>query len=213
MASANTASGADWPQGRGPQRSGVSNETGLLKEWPEERPKADLADQGLAMVTRRPRGRDENLPAEQQGTGQRIRPGALGAGWQAGLDNADRQGRNPDQNPSYPAARSTPTIDGELLYALGSDGDLALSRQLPEKFAGRRTFAMSSAASGRVGLSESPLVDGDVVVVTPGGEKATLCIEQEDRRPHWKSAAPGGDPGYASAIVVQGAGRSSTCSS
>src|SRR5688572_27041660 len=33
------ASGADWPQWRGPQRSGISNETGLFKEWPKEGPK------------------------------------------------------------------------------------------------------------------------------------------------------------------------------
>ena len=32
---------------------------------------------------------------------------------------------NPNQMPSFPAARSTPTVDGGLLYALGSDGDLA----------------------------------------------------------------------------------------
>src|SRR5215204_570977 len=31
--------GADWPQWRGPQRTGISTETGLLKEWPKQGPK------------------------------------------------------------------------------------------------------------------------------------------------------------------------------
>ena len=57
--------------------------------------------------------------------------------------------------------------------------------------------------------SESPLVDGDVVVVTPGGAQATMvALNKKTGEVIWRSAIPDGDPaGYASAIVVQGGGR------
>src|SRR5215471_8962377 len=31
----------DWPQWRGPQRNGISQETGLLQQWPKDGPKID----------------------------------------------------------------------------------------------------------------------------------------------------------------------------
>src|SRR5262245_22349893 len=117
---------------------------------------------------------------------------------------------NPDQNPSYPKARSTPTIDGDLLYALGSDGDLACletktgrvrwSKSLRKEFGGE---------PGEWAYAESPLVDGDLVIVTPGGAQATMAaLNKKTGAVVWKSAVPGGDPaGYASAIIVQAAGR------
>jgi outer membrane protein assembly factor BamB len=117
---------------------------------------------------------------------------------------------NPDQNPSYPKARSTPTIDGDLLYALGSDGDFACletktgkvrwSKNLRKEFGGQ---------PGEWAYAESPLVDGDLVVITPGGAQATIvALNKKTGAVIWKSAVPGGDPaGYASAIIVQAAGR------
>jgi outer membrane protein assembly factor BamB len=117
---------------------------------------------------------------------------------------------NPDQNPPYPKARSTPTIDGGLLYALGSDGDLACletktgkirwSKNLRQEFGGQ---------PGEWAYAESPLVDGGVVVITPGGPQATLAaLNKKTGAVIWKSAVPGGDAaGYASAIIVQAAGR------
>jgi outer membrane protein assembly factor BamB len=126
--------------------------------------------------------------------------------WTSRLGNVG----NPNQNPSYPKARSTPTIDGAFLYALGSDGDLAClevktgkvrwSKNVRQEFGGQ---------PGEWAYAESPLVDGDVVVVTPGGPQATmLAVNKKNGAVIWKSAIPGGEPaGYASAIVVQAAGH------
>jgi outer membrane protein assembly factor BamB len=117
---------------------------------------------------------------------------------------------NPNQNPPYPKARSTPTIDGNLLYTLGSDGDLACVETKTGKI--RWTKNLRKEFGGQPGewaYAESPLVDGDVVVVTPGGPTATLAaLNKKTGAVIWKSAVPGGDPaGYASAIIVQAAGR------
>src|SRR6476661_790453 len=117
---------ADWPQWRGPERSGVSRETGLLKQWPAGGPKLlwrvnDPGDGystpvvvGSRVYMMSNRGLDnEYVQAISAVDGKVL--------WTTRVGNVG----NPDQNPSYPKARSTPTIDGGVLYALGSDGDLA----------------------------------------------------------------------------------------
>ncbi|HYV27690.1 MAG TPA: PQQ-binding-like beta-propeller repeat protein, partial [Candidatus Eisenbacteria bacterium] len=117
---------SDWPQWRGPQRNGVSKETGLLKEWPKDGPplRWKITDAGRGYSTPAVVGErlyllgndgldDEFVEALAVKDGQRI--------WKTRLGKVG----NPKQDPNYPAARSTPTVEGEVLLALGSDGDLA----------------------------------------------------------------------------------------
>jgi outer membrane protein assembly factor BamB len=117
---------------------------------------------------------------------------------------------NPNQNPSYPKARSTPTIDGNYLYAFGSDGDIACLEVKTGKIRWTKNVRKEFAGQpGKWAYAESPLVDGDLVIVTPGGPEATMvALNKKTGAPVWKSAIPNGEPaGYASAIVVQAAGR------
>jgi outer membrane protein assembly factor BamB len=117
---------------------------------------------------------------------------------------------NPDQNPKYPKARSTPTVDGNFIYALGSDGDLVCLEAKNGKIRWQKSLRKDFGGQPHDwAYAESPLVDGDVVVVTPGGAEATLvALNKKTGAVIWKSAVPGGDQaGYASAIVVQGGGR------
>src|SRR5213079_334576 len=110
----------------------------------------------------------------------------------------------------YPMARSTPTVEGEVLYALSSDGDLACLETATGKALWRKnTRADFGGKPGKWAYSESPLIDGDVLVVTPGGVEATLvALNKKTGAVIWKSAVPGGDAAaYASAIVVEAAGR------
>ena len=202
---------ADWPQWRGPERSGVSKESGLLKQWPAGGPKLlwqanDLGDGystpvvvGNRIYMMSNRGMDnEFVQAISAGDGKVI--------WTSRVGNVG----NPDQNPSYPKARSTPTIDGAFLYALGSDGDLACLEVKTGKVRWAKNVRKEFGGQpGEWAYAESPLVDGDVVVVTPGGPQATMAaLNKKTGAVIWKSAIPGGEPaGYASAIVVQAAGR------
>jgi outer membrane protein assembly factor BamB len=117
---------------------------------------------------------------------------------------------NPDQEPPYPAARSTPTVDGDRLYAFGSDGDLACldtssgavrwQKNVRQEFGGK---------PGVWAYSESPLVDGNVVVCSPGGPDATIvAFNKNTGEVIWKCQVPEGDEaGYASAIVVNVGGK------
>jgi outer membrane protein assembly factor BamB len=205
------ASTSDWPQWRGPQRSGVSPERGLLKQWPAGGPKLlwqvnDIGDGystptvvGNRIYVMSNRGMEnEFVQALSTRDGKPI--------WTTRVGNVG----NPDQNPPYAKARSTPTVDGDFVYALGSDGDIACLEARSGKVRWQKNIRKEFGGQpGEWAYAESPLVDGDVVVVTPGGAQATLAaLNKKTGATVWKSAVPGGDAaGYASAIVVQGGGR------
>ncbi|HEV3470867.1 MAG TPA: PQQ-binding-like beta-propeller repeat protein [Pyrinomonadaceae bacterium] len=202
---------SDWPQWRGPGRDGTSREGGLLKQWPAGGPKLlwqvdDIGDGystpvvvGSRIYLMSNRGMEnEFVQALSTKDGKPV--------WTTRVGNVG----NPQMNPPYAKARSTPTVDGDLLYALGSDGDLACleakggrvrwQKNIRKEFGGR---------PGDWAYAESPLVDGDLVVVTPGGAEATMvALNKRTGALVWKSAIPGGDTaGYASAIAVQAGGR------
>lgn len=205
------ASSSDWPQWRGPDRNGTSSESGLLKQWPAEGPKLlwqvnDIGDGystpvvvGSRIYLMSNRGLDnEFVAALSAQDGKPI--------WTTRVGNVG----NPNQDPPYPKARSTPTVDGNFIYALGSDGDLACLEAKSGKIRWLKNIRKEFGGEpGQWAYAESPLVDGDLVVVTPGGAQATMvALNKKTGAVIWKSAVPGGDPaGYASAIVVQGGGR------
>jgi outer membrane protein assembly factor BamB len=115
----------------------------------------------------------------------------------------------PNRGQNYPGARSTPTVDGESLYALGSDGDLACLETATGKV--RWTKNLRTAFDGQTGnwaYAESPLIDGDVLVCTPGGAKATLvALNKKTGDEIWRCPVPGGEQAaYASVIVVEASG-------
>src|SRR5262249_24168548 len=110
-----------------------------------------------------------------------------------------------NQGPQYPGTRSTPTVDGDHIYALGSDGDLACLERDGGKLVWTKNLKKDfHGKPGAWAYAESVLIDGDLAVCTPGGEKATLAaLKKKDGEPVWKCPVPGGDPaGYASAIAV-----------
>src|ERR687890_744824 len=123
---AGAAAASDWPQWRGSGRDGTSREGGLLKQWPAGGPKLlwqvnDIGDGYSTPVVVRDRiylmsnrgMENEFVQALSTEDGRVV--------WTTRVGNVG----NPNQNPPYPKARSTPTVDGAFLYAFGSDGDLA----------------------------------------------------------------------------------------
>ncbi len=201
----------DWPQWRGPERSGISKETGLLKEWPKEGPKLlwQVNDIGDGYSTPAVVGKRIYLMSNRGMENEFVQALSTQDGkviWTARVGNVG----NPNQNPPYPKARSTPTVDGNLIFALGSDGDLACLDAKSGKIRWQKSIRKEFGGQpGEWAYAESPLVDGDVVVVTPGGAQATMvALNKKTGALIWKSAVPGGDPaGYTSAIIVQAAGR------
>lgn len=202
------APGGDWPGWRGRDRTGVSIETGLLKKWPEGGPKLVWKATGLGGGYATPsvaggrvfllgsKGDEEFLHAVDVNDGQRL--------WSIRVGKA---GEN--RGPNYPGPRSSPTVDGDLLYTLGSDGDLLCvatgngkilwQHHLEKEFEGNR---------GTWAYTESPLVDGELLICTPGGPSAALlALDKKNGRVVWKTGL--GDTnqaGYASIIVAETGG-------
>ncbi len=202
---------ADWPQWRGPERTGISQEKGLLKQWPKEGPKLlwQVNDIGDGYSTPSVVGSRIYLMSNRGMENEFVQALSTKDGkvlWTTRVGNVG----NPKQDPPYPKARSTPTVDGNLLYALGSDGDLVCLETQSGKIRWQKNLRKDFDGQPHDwAYAESPLVDGEVLVVTPGGAKATIvALNKKTGAPIWKSAVPGGDPaGYASAIVIQAVGR------
>jgi len=207
LSTALSALANDWPQWRGPQRNGVSQETGLLKEWPKGGPKLQwkVVDAGSGYSTPSVVGDRIYLLGNEGLENEFVEALAVKGGkriWQTRLGDVG----NPKQQPSFPAARSTPTVEGEFLYALGSDGDLAcLDSGLGKAKWHKNLRTDFGGEPGDWAYSESPLVDGETVLCTPGGSQATLlALSKKNGDVLWRCALPEGDQAaYASAIVVQ----------
>ncbi len=196
---------ADWPQWRGPNRDGHSSEKGLLKDWPKEGPRVlwQVNDLGRGYATPSVVGGriymlsnrgldDESVIALNANDGKRV--------WVTRIGKVG----NPNQNPNFPAARSTPTVDGALLYALGSDGDLACLESATGKVRWQKSLRTDFGGLAPTwAYAESPLVDGGTLVSVPGGGEATIvALDKANGNVIWKSAVPGGGmAGYASVVI------------
>jgi outer membrane protein assembly factor BamB len=209
-ASSLSALAADWPQWRGPQRNGHGQESGLLQEWPSGGPKQRwrVDDLGKGYSTPAVVGdrlyvmgstgvESEYVTARDTKTGKIL--------WTTPVGKVGKA----DQKPSFPAARSTPTVEGDFLYALGSDGDLACLEAKTGKI--RWQHQLRTEFGGKSGVwayAESPLIDGETLVCTPGGSEATvLALRKSTGEVIWKAALPEADEaGYASTIVVEAGG-------
>ena len=204
------ASAADWPQWRGPERNGLSEEKGFLKEWPKSGPALvwKSSDLGRGYSTPAVSG-DRLYVLGSEGTDNEFVE-ALSAKdgkklWSTRLGNVG----NPNQNPKFPAARSTPTVEGDVLYALGSDGDLACVETGSGKIQWQKSLRKDFGGKpGTWAYAESPLVDGDKLICTPGGGDATIvALNKKTGEVAWKCATPEADEAaYASPIVVEAAG-------
>ncbi|MBL8850050.1 MAG: PQQ-like beta-propeller repeat protein [Planctomycetaceae bacterium] len=202
-----TAHADDWAQWRGPHRDGHSAEAGLLKEWPTEGPKLLYKVAGL--------GGGYSTPSVVGDRIYLLNDVGLEDEFVRCLNAADgsevwstRIGKvgHPEQQPAYPGARTTPTVVGDVLYALGSDGDLACLETATGSIRWTKSFQTDFGGKyGEWAYSESPLVDGDLVVVTPGGPEATMvALHAGTGEVVWKCADPQGDvAAYASIVVAE----------
>ena len=175
----------DWPAWRGPDRTGLSTETGLLKEWPEDGPKLVWKIEGLGHGYGSPSIRDGKIYIlGTKGSTEYLRCLAVADGeelWAREIGSETR---------SYPGPRSTPTVDAELVYAISSDGKLVCCDRLKGTVVWNKNF--QSDYGGKAGnwfYAESPLIDEDKLICTPGGSSATmLCLHKKTGKDIWRTA-------------------------
>jgi len=200
---------ADWPQWQGPNRDGKSADTDLLKQWPENGPplvwrndKLGGGYSGPSIASGRVfvmsnRGDQEVVLALSENDGSEM--------WVAPLGPAFQQ--QASQGREGPAC--TPTVDGERLYVEGlggtvaclqvKDGKIVWQHSLTEDFGGRRPMWS---------FRESPLVDGDRVILTPGGADAILvALNKLTSETIWKAKMPDSPAGASGAPGGSGGGR------
>jgi len=202
---------ADWPSWRGPNRDGHSPDRGLLRQWPEGGPR-------LALTIRNVGAGFSSVAV----AGGRIYTLGDRGGAQHLIALDDRDGRElwslrvgPEWDDEMPGPRGTPAVSDGMVYAIGTEGDLVAAdantgqerwrKSLPRDFGGRM---MSSWR-----FSESPLVDGDRVIVTPGGRDAIMvALDKRTGKDVWRarlgsfqSRGPEG-AGYSSVVISNGGG-------
>jgi len=201
------ASDPSWAQWRGDNRDGISRETGLLTEWPANGPPVAWQSSGLGggyssvvvadgrMVTMGKFGGETRMVAISLEDGSKI--------WDVGVGGGD-------------APNGTPTIDGDYVYGLSHGGDLLCAELATGKEVWRANFPRDFGGQMMSvwGYSESPLVDGDRLIVTPGAADAALAaLDKRTGEVIWKSALPA-NPGpagkdgaaYSSVVIGNGGG-------
>lgn len=191
---------ADWPQWRGPQRDGISRETGLMESWPR----------GGPPLLWRARGLGSGYSTVSVADGRIFTLGAdRNAEWVIALEVAtgkelwrSRSGRR-YRNGRGDGPRGAPTVDGNRVYALGGWGDL----NVLDAASGKHVWSINvlEAFGGRNiswGISESPLVLDDRVLVMAGGRSASIvALDKSDGSVIWKSEADD-EASYSSAVVA-----------
>ena len=107
---------ADWPQWRGPSRTGISIETGLLRQWPAAGPTLvwRIDNVGDGFSTPAVVGDRLYIIANEGMQNELVKALNVADGKTVWSTKIGRVG-NPDQQPSYPGARSTPTIEGDTV--------------------------------------------------------------------------------------------------
>ena len=199
------ANAEDWSQWRGTKRDGQSSEKGFLTKWPEGGPKLlwqakdlgngystpSIAGEQLFVITNQGNEREEVL-ALSTSNGNKL--------WAATIGKV-----GPNQGPQYPGTRATPTISGQSIFALGSDGDLVcLDIKSGQKKWAKNLRSDFGGVAGMWAYSESPLVDGDALICSPGGSTSTVvALQKSTGELIWKSPLPEGDAAsYSSPVII-----------
>ncbi len=199
LLAAGPAAALDWPQFRGVNRDGVSAETDLPRSWPAEGPrvlwKRAIGEgySGISVTGDRLYTMDSDETAEyvlalEAGSGKEV--------WRvpAGPKLIDSMGNGP---------RTTPTLDGGTVYAMGSHGRLLALKaadgakiwevDLPQAFGAKRP---------NWGYSGSPLIDGDLLILEVGGKdgRGVVAFEKTTGKVRW--GALDGDAAYSSPVMM-----------
>jgi outer membrane protein assembly factor BamB len=209
--SASIALAADWPQWRGPERDAVSRETGLLQQWPAGGPQLGW--------TSKDAGRGFGQPAV---VGDRVYIlGALGADLIEHVIALDASGHKLWATPIAKAydfrgnvwslgPNSTPSVDGHLIFALGSQGMFVCVDDTGKE---RWRTDLVKDLKGRVnpvtgeglgwGYNWSPLVVGDHVIIAPGGDDGLLAaLDKSTGTVVWRSKAIPDECTYSSPVMA-----------
>jgi outer membrane protein assembly factor BamB len=195
----------DWPQWRGPDRTGISKESGLLKQWPSGGPRKIWTNAALGagfgslsvannrVYVQSLIGRQSTVASLNAADGKLLWSRVIGTG---------------QSNDMGPGPRGTPTVDGDRVYVLTEGGELACLKAQDGSVIWQFNILTRFGGSNiRWLISESPLVDGNNLIVTPGGRGAGIAaLDKMTGKTIWTSKELSDEAGYSSVIAadVQG---------
>lgn len=195
---------ADWPQWRGPTRDGLSTETGLLQHWPAGGPPlewkaaglgagyASVATSGGRLFTAGDKGDASFVHGLNAADGKAL--------WSAKVGRAGAPGWG-----DFAGPRSTPATDGQLVFAVSQWGELVCVEAATGRERWRKDFRKDFGGElPEWGFSESPLLDGGKVVVTPGGSRgAVVALDKNSGAVLWQSKDFKDEAHYSSVVPVE----------
>jgi outer membrane protein assembly factor BamB len=182
------AASLEWSQFRGPNRDGISAETGLLKEWPSG---------GPAQLWKTPGIGTGYSAISVSGTRGFTMGESGGKSYVVALNLADGKilwktevGKGGDPGNQGGGPRSTPATDGALVFALSQSGEIVCLQAATGKIAWASSMSKFGGNTPTWGWSESPLLDGGQVMVTPGG--SVVALNKATGATVWQTKIKGG---------------------
>ncbi|MGD9644107.1 MAG: PQQ-binding-like beta-propeller repeat protein [Pirellulales bacterium] len=205
------AATTDWREWRGPTRDGISGETGLLAQWPQGGPPLAWKTTGLGsgfsslslvgdrIYTLGDRKDGQFVIALSRADGKELWSTRIGELWEPG---------------GYSGPRCTPTVDGNFLYVIGPHGNLVCLAANNGKIVWQRHLHNDFAGPvPHWGFCESPLIDGNKLICTPGGpDAAIVALDKKTGADIWRTPLPPlGNQGmdgaaYSSIVIGNGGG-------
>ena len=196
----NSALAGEWPQFRGPNRDGKSDERGLLSQWPEGGPKLLWSVDGI-------------------GTGFSHASVCGGLVYVTGLVGKDGMLRayaldgklkweakyGPEYDKAHPGARTIPTVFDGLVYVMSASETLSCFEAADGKSVWSvNVFGLAEAKEIQWGYSESVLIDGEKVFVTPIGKKAAMmAFDRKTGKTVWASEPLDHESSFCSPLMVE----------
>lgn len=197
---------ADWPQWRGPNRDNISHFTGISTNWESNPPVLEWKIEGMGdgyasvSIVGNRLYTTGNLNNSQRVIAVDLTTKEVA--WSTPLtDEMPKHG--------YEGSRCTPTIDGDRAYVITSNGQISCVKITDGSLIWKKNF--KAEWNGQMmsgwGFSESPLVDGDRVLCTPGSSEAMIvCLDKLTGKEIWRSAVPDsgdhGKPGAGYSVMT-----------
>jgi outer membrane protein assembly factor BamB len=198
--SSTPVSPSDWPQWHGPNRTALSTETGLVKTWPTAGPPVVWSITGLGEGYGSVAIKGDRIFVQGVKTGQSsvfcLNRADGKTVWATALGPRLGQDRGP-------GPRGTPTVENDRLYALTEAGDLACLKATDGSIVWQRNILKDFGGRNPKWLiSESPLIDGERLIVMPGGEGAGIvALDKATGKTIWTTKELSDEAGYSSCIA------------
>lgn len=193
---------ADWPQFQGPDRNGISAETGLAKSWPAEGPKKLWQfDLGVGFAAPAIQGGKVYILDRVDAKQDVLRCLSLATGKEEWTFAYDCPG--PVQS-DHPGSRTTPTVDDKYVFIVGPYGQFhCIDKTTHQPLWKAHLLEDFDSQRPNWGVAQSPVLYKDWVIVAPMGKKAgVVAFEKATGKIAWRSA-PIGQMEYASPVITK----------